>query len=550
MKEATQVVIVGAGLAGLTAALELLDRGLRVLLVDRDEPEAFGGLARESFGGVFLIGTPHQRWAGIRDTPEQALQDWLAFAEFAPDETWPRRWAEQFVQLNHERVYRWLSRRGVGFFPVVHWVERGWHGEGNSAPRFHLVWGTGARLVEALTARLEGHARADRCQRWFGCRVESLDVARGRVTGVRGVREKEGTPFEVAAEHVVVASGGIGGSLERVRRHWPAAAGQAPRKLLNGGHRYADGTLHDAVAAVGGRVTHLDRMWNYAGGVHHPHPRRPDHGLSLVPPKSALWLNACGDRIGPPPLISGFDTRYLVERVAAEPREWTWQLMNRRIAVRELAVSGAEYNDAIRDRRLAAFLRLVVCGNRRLVEELTAHCPDVVAADTLAGLAERMNQATGEALVTAERLQRVAARYDAGISRGRRFHNDDQLRRIAQLRRYRGDRVRTCRFQAILDPAAGPLMAVREFVLTRKTLGGIQTDLRCRVLGPRTEEGRQEPVPGLYAIGEAAGFGGGGMHGTRALEGTFLASCVLTGQLVADEIGGRTNPACIGREAP
>jgi predicted oxidoreductase len=534
---APETVIVGGGLAGMVAALELLDRSLPVLVVDRDEPEALGGLARESFGGIFLIGTPHQRWTGIRDTPERALRDWLSYAEFDSDDHWARAWAEQFVQLNHRRVYRWLIHRGVRFFPVVHWVERGLNGEGNSVPRFHVTWGTGERLTDLIWARLKGHPRARRCRLRFGHRVTELIMDRHRVTGVRGILESDGTPFEIAADRVVLAAGGIGGALDRVRRHWPPGPGDAPRILLNGAHRFADGTLHDAVLRIGGNVTHLDRMWHYAGGIHHPNPRRPDHGLSLVPPRSALWLNAHGERIGPIPLVSGFDTRYLVERTTAQPLDWTWQVLNRRIAVRELAVSGAAYNDAIRNRDLPGFLRTVLRGNAPLVDELTAHGKDVAVADRLEDLVDRMNTLAGGPHVSLESVRSAIARYDASIAGGPRFHNDDQLRRIAQLRAYRGDRVRTCKFQRILDPAAGPLMAIREYILTRKTLGGIQTDLRCRVLRP-SRDGRQETIDGLYAIGEAAGFGGGGIHGKRALEGTFLACCVLTGQLVAAEIGG------------
>jgi len=535
----TEVAIVGGGIAGITTALELLKHDCEVLLLDRDRRDQFGGLARWSFGGIFFVDTPQQRFLGIDDSPELALQDWHSFAEFDEDDTWPRRWAKQYVHRCTEEVYRWLRDRGLHFLPVVHWVERGLYEPGNSVPRFHMVWGTGQELTTTLIGDLRTHRNADRCTTHFRHHVTDLERSNGRVSGVRGVDERTDTPFRVEAEHVVIAAGGICGDIERLKQHWHPDWGTPPETILNGSHRYADGTMHDAAAEHGANVTHLDRQWLYAAGVEHPDGGRgkPYDALSIVPPKSALWVNHRGERIGPPPLVSGYDTRDLVQQIGREEKQYSWQVMNWEIATTELAISGSEYNDAMREKRPARFLWRLLTGADAMVQDLIDRCPDVVAADTFDGLVREMNRISDDA-VDGATLRRDIERYDAHIERGAPYHNDEQLRRIAHLRNYRGDRVRTCKEQTILDPDATPLIAIREFILSRKSLGGVQTDLDGRVLQPPAADGSQEPIPGLYAVGEAAGFGGGCIHGLRSLEGTFLGTCILggrlTGQAIAD----------------
>jgi predicted oxidoreductase len=527
----SDALIIGGGLAGIAAALELLDRGARVLILDRDAEESFGGLARESFGGIFVVGSDEQKRAKLHDSPELALADWLSFGELTDADVWPKRWAEAYVHRCREDVYRWLKERGLRFVPMPLWAERGESRRGNSLPRFHLAWGTGREIVNVLLRRLEAHPQRDKLTLRFGHRVERLVTANGAVTGAAGVREADGTPFEAHASCVLVATGGVGGSQDIMRRHWHADWRSPPAVLLNGSHRYADGRLHDAARAAGAQVTHLDRMWNYASGVHHPRPRKPEHGLSLVPPRSALWLDWQGRRLDPP-LVSGFDTRALVTRVCATERQYSWHLMNRRIALKELAISGAEFNPAVREHRKLAFLRDVLFGNRWLVNEMTRDFPDVLVAGSLEGLAAKMNALAGDDSVRVEALRESAARYDAELDLAPAARRDAQLRSIAEMRAsWRGDRLRLCDGQKILDPRAAPLIAIRMFVISRKTLGGIQTDLQCRALGASGE-----PVGGLYAAGEAAGFGGGGMHGLRALEGTFLGGCVLTGRIAGQAI--------------
>ena len=531
------VLIVGGGIAGIATALDLLDGDKRILLLDRDEESAFGGLARESFGGMFFVDSPTQRRQRISDSAELALRDWFSFAEFGADDHWPKAWAKAYVQRCTDDVYRWVSGYGVSFLPVVNWVERGEFRPGNSVPRFHIAWGTGKGITDALIAALRRHRHAAKLTIRFNRRVERLLMCAGRIDGAAGIDEMSGAPFEVRAEQVVVAAGGInGGDLSRVRQNWHSDWGKPPAVLLSGSHRFADGRLHDATAEIGGVLTHLDRMWNYAAGVHHPRPRKPMHGLSLVPPRSALWLNWQGMRIGPQPLVSGFDTRRLVTDICAQERPYSWQLMNMKIALKELAISGAEHNPSIRDKRKLGFLRDIVFGNRWLVKEMLTNCPDFVTANSLAELVEKMNALQGDQAVDLKTVEDAVAQYDATIARGDSLMNDEQLRRIAALRKYRGDRIRLCNFQPINDAKALPLIAVREFIISRKSLGGIQTDLSSRALD---SEGK--PIEGLYAVGEAAGFGGGGVHGLRALEGTFLGGCILSGRIAAAAIDGRTS---------
>ncbi len=521
------VIVVGAGIAGVTAAIELLDRGRSVLLLDRDVEENMGGLAKESFGGLWFAGTSLQKRYGIRDGAELGLRDWQAFAEFGPEDRWPRAWADAYVRRANAEVFDWLSGLGVRFMPMPLWVERGLHGPGNSVPRWHIVWGTGHELQVVLNRHLLARPNAaTRLQLRFGHRVETLVTTNGHMTGCRGRMEGRDEEFEATAEAVVVASGGINGDLDRVRQHWHADWSQPPQTLLNGSHRYADGRLHDAAAALGANVTHLDWQWNYAAGVHHWQPRKPAHGLSLVPPKSALWLDWRGERFGPMPLVTGFDTHELVARICRQERAYSWQLLNRRIMLRELAISGSEFNPSFRRKNRFHVVRDMLLGNHWLYDQMTQLCPDVVVAPTVEELVEKMNALAGDDSVRLGAVRDAAARYDACIDLGPRFHTDEQLRRIEFARRWIGDRLRTCRFQKILEPAAGPLIAIREFIISRKSMGGLQTDLQCRVL-----DGSGTAIPGLYAAGESAGFGGGGMNGKRGLEGTFLGGCLLGGRI-------------------
>jgi predicted oxidoreductase len=568
------VIVVGAGLAGLVSTLELLHSGHSVLLLDRCEPREIGGLAREAFGGMFMVDSPEQRRSRIPDNEALALEDWLRIAEFDPEDTWPRRWAEQYVTRARDDVGGWLRQLGVKFFPVVNWAERGNFGDGNSVPRFHLTWGTGKALVQAVWGAIEAHPRRSALDLRFGSRVVELVMERG---AARGVKLESGQE-EHAAKAVVIAAGGIGGNLETVRREWPTdRLGPAPQRMLMGSHHYADGAMHEEVSRVGGNVTHLSRMWNYADAVRHPHPQREHHGLKLIPPRSGVMLNPDGRRYGPVPVMPTFDAYSALERMCEDERKYSWLVCNFRIAKRELDVSGSQHNPNLREKRLLPFLLSVLLGKPGLVKHFLDGSPDFVSAGSLEELAAKMNdvtaELTGERAIDPKVLEREIGRYDATIARGKGLFNDDQLRRIGQLRNWRGDRLRTSRFQRIVDPKAMPLLAIRLQPMARKSLGGIQTDLGCRVLrrpgdipdnalsggsgrpgeglGTGAHGGGEpgtgcagggEPIPGLYAVGEAAGFGGGGVHGKRSLEGTFLGGCVFTGRLAAATIAGAELP--------
>jgi predicted oxidoreductase len=533
VSERADVAVVGAGIAGLVTALELLDQGRSVVVLDRCRPEEVGGLAREAFGGMFMVDTSEQRKSRVRDSVELALADWLRVADFDEDDVWPRRWAEEYVARARDDVGGWLKERGVRFFPVVNWAERGMYGDGNSVPRFHLTWGCGKALVDQVLGAIESHPRRSALELRLGMRVTGLVEEGGRIAGCRVAPEEGGEQSELSADAVVIAAGGIGGNLDLVRREWPEDLGSPPKDILMGSHYYADGAMHEEVRSHGGNVTHLSRMWNYADAVRHPEPARPLHGLKLIPPRSGLVLDPTGRRYGPAALIPTFDARYALERMCEDERKYYWMICNWKIAKRELDVSGSQHNPSIREKRLGRFLLGILLGKPTLVRYFLNRCPDFVSARSLPELADRMREVTADDALDAEQMEAEVRRYDAGIARGKPLHNDDQLRRIAQLRNWRGDRLRTCKFQRIDDESAGPLIAIRMTVMARKSLGGIQTDLGCRVL---RENG--QAMPGLYAVGEAAGFGGGGMHGKRSLEGTFLGGCVLTGRVAARTIAG------------
>lgn len=536
-------VIVGGGLAGLVTALDLLDQGQSVVMLESGPGDRLGGHARESFGGIFIVGSPEQRRGRITDSPDLALRDWLSFGELGHDDVWPRRWAEAYTSGCREVVYDWLRAAGVRFFPVVHWVERGLDTPGNSVPRFHMVWGTGRGLIDAVLATLEAHPARERLLIRSLHRVTEITTSGGRISGVSGhVQPVPGSgdgaavprgDFRAEGDAVVIATGGMCGDLQQVRKHWPRDLGTPPEELLNGSNPWADGTLHRAAARHGANLTYLDRMWLYAAGVRHWRPDFEGHALSVVPPKSALWVNWQGRRLGPRGMVSGYDTRHLVKTICGEDKKHSWQILNARIARREFAVSGAEFNVAMRERRPLRFAATLLFGNRGLVNEFVADCPDVLSAGSVPELVSRMRERDGNDDVDGELLAREIEAYDALVARGREAQaEDDQLRLIARARQYRGDRIRTCRSAKIDDPKARPLIAIREHITTRKSLGGLQTDLESRVL-----DAAGEPVAGLFAVGEAAGFGGGGVHGVRSLEGTFLGGCVFTGRRAAAAIG-------------
>lgn len=518
------VVFAGGGISALIAALELVEAGRRVLILEGNPRARLGGQARDAFGGFFFVDSPEQRRAGVRDSADLAWADWQSYAEFGPDSTVQQRWAQRYIEHGLTDVRAWLLARGLRFFPLPAWAERHRHGRGNRVPRFHLLWGCGAGLVARMLALLAPH-EGERLTIACGHRVEELISQGGRVVGVRG--QAAGQPFEAYAERVVVSGGGINGNLALVRQHWPSEWGTAPTELLNGSYPEIDGHLHQRAAALGAELNHLEHMWTYAAGITHWRGLYPGHGLAVVPPRSALWLQHDGARFSPP-LMGGFDTRALVSRIATSGQPWSWLVLNRRILERELAIQGATFNPAFRERDWWRLVHELIFGQKALSAELLAQCPDAVSAPDLATLVQRMNALTPSQPVHLPAVAEAIARYDDEIARGPRFFTDEQLLQLRNIRAFPGDRLRTCKFQPILDPDAGPLVALRLRLLSRKSLGGLVTNDDCRVL-----DRQGQPIAGLYALGEAAGFGGGGMNGKRTLEGTLLGGCVFTARAFA-----------------
>ncbi len=526
----SDVLVIGGGLAGLVTAIECLRAGQAVTLVDRDTPERLGGLALWAFGGMALVDTPLQRRMKLRDSPEIALADWLRFGELGEGDVLPRQWASHYVEHSREQVYEWVIASGLKFMPAVNWVERGMQGDGNSLPRYHIVWGTSRQLTRRMIELMHAAEKGGRLTLLSGHRVTGLDCEGGLVRGAMAVNEANGSEVKLRASAVVLAMGGINGSHEETRANWVPGR-PMPATMLNGAHPFADGKLHHLVAGLGGQITHAGEMWNYAAGFPHPQPHFEGHGLSAIPCKSALWLDHTGRRIGPQPLVTGFDTHELCQRVAAQTKPYTWQLLNWRIAAKEFAISGSEHNQRIRDMQFPMFLKETLLGNHRLVRQMAAESKHFLVDDTLAGLCAKMNALTGSQDVKPDVLQATVDAFDANFSRGDSVVNDDQIRRIEQARHWGPDKLRTCKPAPLQKPGAGPFIAIQMQLITRKSLGGLQTDLQSRVLNAAGQ-----PMQGLYCVGEAAGFGGGGANGKRSLEGTFLPGCILTARAAARSI--------------
>ncbi|GAA1674361.1 FAD-binding dehydrogenase [Glycomyces endophyticus] len=539
----TDVVVVGGGLAGLVAASELVRLGKTVTIVDQEGQQSLGGQAFWSFGGLFLVDSPEQRFMGIKDSHELAWQDWVGTAGFdRAEDAWPRKWAEAYVDFASGEKRAWLHSLGVRFFPVVGWAERGGYtaqGHGNSVPRFHITWGTGPGVIAPFVRLVEQAVVDGKLQLKFRHRVDRLVVTDGAVTGVAGTllapdesqrgastsRESLGE-FEIEAGAVLVASGGIGGNFDLVRKNWPERLGTAPKRLISGVPAHVDGRMLGIAEDAGAELINRDRMWHYTEGIENWDPIWPHHGIRILPGPSSLWLDATGKRL-PAPYFPGFDTLGTLEHIATTGYEYTWFVLTQKILEKEFALSGSEQNPDLTGKDLKLLLKRVLPGAPGPVEAFKKHGADFAVAETLPELVARMNSISGDNLLEYETVRAAVEARDAEM--GNKFTKDLQVTALRGARNYRGDKlIRVASPHRLLDPKAGPLIGVRLNILTRKTLGGLHTDLDGRVL---KDDG--EPLPGLYAAGEAAGFGGGGMHGYRSLEGTFLGGCIYSGRQAA-----------------
>ena len=541
------VIIVGAGLAGLVAAAELSDAGRRVIVVDQEPEGSLGGQAHWSFGGLFLVNSPEQRRLGIRDSRELALQDWLGSAGFdRHEDLWPRRWAEAYIDFAAGEKRAWLHAQGLRFFPIVGWAERGGSlatGHGNSVPRFHVTWGTGPGVLAPFVRRVRDGIAQGRISLRFRHRVNAIASSNGVVNGVDGdvlepsaIARGEASSrtvvgdFSLRAAAVIVTSGGIGGNHSLVREYWPPRLGAAPARMLSGVPEHVDGRMLAIAERVGGRVINRDRMWHYTEGIQNWSPIWPRHGIRILPGPSSLWLDALGRRL-PAPCFPGFDTLATLEHILRTGFDYSWFVLTQKIIEKEFALSGSEQNPDLTGKSIRQVLARALPGATPPIEAFKTHGVDFIVKRTLADLVRGMNALTGEPRIDAVELERVMVARDAQLENP--YGKDAQITALRGARKYVGDRlIRVAKPHRLLDPKAGPLIAVRLSVLTRKSLGGLETDLSSRVLG---DDGN--PVPGLYAAGEVAGFGGGGMHGYRSLEGTFLGGCIFSGRTAGRSAG-------------
>ena len=529
------LVVVGGGLAGLVVATEVAQRGKRVLLLEQ-EPY-LGGQAFWSFGGLFLVDSPEQRRLGIRDSVELAFQDWMGAAGYDREEdAWGRRFAEAYLEFAAGEKRAWLASLGVRFFPVVGWAERGGGlatGHGNSVPRFHIVWGTGPGILAPFLRKVEALKAEGTLRVLLRHRVEEVLVEGGKAVGVAGaVLEEDPKPrgaptsrkavggFRFLAQAVVLATGGIGANLDLVRRHWPARMGRPPERMLSGVPDHVDGSGLFLAERAGARLVNLDRMWHYPEGVENHTPVWTHHGIRILPGPSPLWVDATGKRL-PPPLFPGFDALETLRYLRSTGFDWSWFILDLPTLKKEFALSGSEQNPDLTGKSWLGVVRNRLLGPAAPVRAFLERGKDFLVAQDLSELMRKM-EALAPGVLDPGRLEREVKARDRELLNP--FAKDGQVLMVHAFRRYVGDRLfRVAKPHPFLS-GKGPLVAVRLWTLTRKTLGGIQTDLKGRALRPSGE-----PLPGLFAAGEAAGFGGGAFHGYKALEGTFLGGCLFSG---------------------
>ena len=545
-------IVVGGGLAGLVATAELVDSGRKVILLDQEPEACLGGQAFWSLGGLMFVDSPEQRRMRIKDSYELALQDWLGTAGFdRPEDEWPRKWAEAYVGFCAGEKRAWLHEQDMRWIPNPGWPERGGYladGHGNSVPRFHITWGTGPGVLEPFLRRVRAGVDRGLVELSFRHRADELLTKDGTVTGVAGKvlapssvergkrsdREESGD-FELHAEAVIVTTGGIGGNHDLVRAKWPERLGKPPERMISGVPHHVDGRMLEIAKAAGANEINGDRMWHYVEGIQNWDPIWPMHGIRIIPGPSSLWFDARGRRL-PGPLYPGFDTLGTLAHIQETGYDYTWFVLTQKIIEKEFALSGSEQNpDTTSKSRKAVLKERLGSGPPGPVKAFMDHGEDFVVERNLPDLVRGMNALTGEGLLDLADLERQIVARDREITNA--YSKDGQITAINGARAYLADRLtRVASPHRILDPDAGPLIAVRLSILTRKSLGGLQTDLDARVL-----QSSGEPLPGLYAAGEVAGFGGGGVHGYRALEGTFLGGCLFSGR-----VAGRAAASAVG----
>lgn len=534
-------IIVGTGLAGLVAACELIEQKKKILLVDQTSKENMGGQAFWSFGGLFLIDSPLQRRMGIKDSFELAHQDWMGTAAFDREEDyWPRKWAEAYLDFAAGEKYSWLRKRGIKFFPVVGWAERGGQlatGHGNSVPRFHVTWGTGPGLLAPFISQVMEGVNQNLVTLKFGHRVKAIDMQNGVATGISGeilelppvARGKKSSEkivgeFTFQGDHIIISSGGIGANIDLVKKNWPERLGNPPKNMLSGVPEYVDGKMLEIAVNTGAHWINKDRMWHYTEGIKNFDPIWKNHGIRILPGPSSIWLDAEGKQF-PPPLFPGFDTLQTLRHICETGCDYSWFILNQKIIKKEFALSGSEQNPDLTNKQWKQVLGRAFGKNATPpVEAFKKFGEDFIVKNNLEDLVAAMNEKSDGPTISFDHVYQILQSRDREIKNP--FTKDAQITALRGARKYLGDKlIRTAAPHQILDPAAGPLIAVKLHVLTRKTLGGLETNLAGQVLNQN-----REIIKGLYAAGEASGFGGGGMHGYSALEGSFLGGCIFSGR--------------------
>lgn len=542
MAEVADVIIVGAGLSGLVAAHELTSRGKRVFILEQEAENSLGGQAFWSLGGLCMVDTPEQRRMRIKDSHALALQDWMGSAQFDREEDhWPRNWAESYLEFASGEMRSYLYDLGMRWFPVVGWAERGGSfadGHGNSVPRFHITWGTGEGIIEPFVLRAIEAEKQGLLTFKFRHQVSKLITKNGVVKGVSGeileptsVKRGEKSSrivvddFELHAQSVIVSSGGIGGDFDLVKKNWPTKRlGKAPQNMVAGVPHHVDGKMIGIAKKVGANAINEDRMWHYTEGVKNFDPIWPSHGIRILPGPSSMWFDAEGNRM-PAPCLPGFDTLGTLKHILSTGYDYSWFVLTQKIIEKEFALSGSEQNPDLTSKKWLEVLKARLGkGATPNVEAFKQKGEDFVVRDDLESLVAGMNQIAGGGLVQYEKLKSQIEARDREVDN--KFSKDAQIMAINSARNYLGDKlIRTAKLHKILDQSSGPLIAVRLNIVTRKSLGGLQTNLDSQTLN---KEG--EVIQGLYACGEAAGFGGGGYHGYNSLEGTFLGGCIFSGR--------------------